>query len=391
MFLGVTEVGVRTAASAYIIGSLLLSTGLSGQALGEEEKAAGPEVKVTTSAESMHVGGELRSEFDMDDHGLNKTAGYPDDKTTTLGVQWAALKLDGNLNKNTEYHFRFNLLNPSPTNVLLGPLNYGYGEHWFNGTVGFSIGKERVVQGGWDNMESSPLDRWTGAYRGALAYYEFDYAVALHVKLAGELTLQILNDKTKGNSDPMLAGNVNQSEHPTFAVAWLGSQGPVAPMIDFGSYDNNKSMWYDAGVKVLLADIMARVDYHGAQIANWVEGPGDTKPKSHPNTNMAVTGMLSYEMKNVVKPWLYGSTFSVKEYPTDIKANLPLASADASPVFNDNKQTVALGVDLQMLGHGWTPYLAYVNTQGEFFKDATLTGDASGTENQLLLGVLGQF
>src|SRR5205085_2294644 len=86
---------------------------ISMTAHAADEKAAA--VNVTTGAESASLGGEFRSELNINDHKLDKEDGAPDPKTTTrFEVQTAKVKLGGMLNKNTEFKFRFNLLGDKP-------------------------------------------------------------------------------------------------------------------------------------------------------------------------------------------------------------------------------------------------------------------------------------
>src|SRR4051812_47643854 len=108
--------------------------------------ALAQDANVTTGAQSAKLDGEFRAELTYDNHGYDKATGYTPDATTTIAVQAANLRLAGNINKDTEYAFRFNLLYP-----VNGPLDYGYGTHWFTKQVGLSLGKMKVAQGGWDN------------------------------------------------------------------------------------------------------------------------------------------------------------------------------------------------------------------------------------------------
>src|SRR5687767_5057949 len=91
--------------------------------------AMAQDANVTTGATSAKLGGEFRAEWTHDDHGYEKATGFTPTATDTIAVQDANLKLWGNINSNTEYSFRFNLLDPGPHNG--GPLHYRYGTHWF--------------------------------------------------------------------------------------------------------------------------------------------------------------------------------------------------------------------------------------------------------------------
>src|SRR5438045_3447029 len=107
----------------YRLSSALLF-GLSLAPVAQAEEGAG--INVTTAADSAKIGLEFRAEYNRDDNGFKKISGAATpDASSTFAVQTAKIKLAGNLNKNTEYKFRFNLLNPDPNNVMKGPLDYG--------------------------------------------------------------------------------------------------------------------------------------------------------------------------------------------------------------------------------------------------------------------------
>jgi hypothetical protein len=127
---------------------------VSGLALAQEGK------NVTTGADSAKLGGEFRSELIYSDNGLEKMEGSDPEASTEIGVSTANIKLDGKVNPMTDYSFSFNLLDSSEK----GPLKYGYGKHWFSKMIGFSIGRQKVLQGGFDNVEGNYRAHAVGIY-----------------------------------------------------------------------------------------------------------------------------------------------------------------------------------------------------------------------------------
>ena len=367
----------------------IVGVGLAGMTFGSvgmaaEGGASSRGVTVTTGAASMKVGGEFRSEFLYDDNGLSKTSAFKPDKTTKVAVSAVNLVLGGNVNKDTEYGFRFNLLNPSQSN---GPLDYGYGTHWFTKALGFSIGKMRVMQGGWDHMDGDYRTHAAGIFNDRLVYRDFDNMFTLNLRLAGELKLQVVNDVTVPASatatraaGATAGGEWNKSAHPTTVVGWTGHFGPIQPLVDFGSYDNNKSSWGDLSLKASMACVDATV---GAYFNKMVHA----NKKS--DTLTAYTMNVACHIKGAATPWVYVSTFSTKE-DSDLAYNT--LNADGSVNWDDNSSTWGLGADLEMFGKGWNPFVAVVGNSGKFQKAA---GDTNNTETrsnvQVKLGVLAEI
>jgi hypothetical protein len=379
--------------------------GLAASAQAAEEPKAegggGKGVTVTTGALTTEINGDFRSELIMDDHGLEKIGTAKPDRTTNLQVSNAQVILHGNYNKDTDYAFRFNLLNPGGG----VPLDYGYGTHWFSKMIGFSIGKMRVMQGGWDHMDSDYRTMAMGVYSQNLAYNDFDPMFAFHVKVGGTLTLQLLNDVTTANSPEPTPGEYNKNEHPTWVVGWLGEFGPIKPLVDFGSYDNNKSRWFDIAIKTSMNGLNATLGYWDKnQVHKYVSASDATKKVDDPDHSTSITLNVSYEVKHLMTPWFYFSTFdnaeaddkNVAPAVKDIDYNAdPTKDATGNVVqhFNDNGMVWGIGVEMNDMGKGWTPFLSIVNTSGKFKK---IPGDAtSETETRsdmtYSLGVLGEI
>jgi len=360
--------------------------------------AMAQDANVTTGATSAKLGGEFRAEWTHDDHGFEKATGYTPDATDTIAVQAANLKLAGNINKDTEFAMRFNLLDPSPYNG--GPLQYGYGTHWFSKMIGFSMGKMKVAQGGWDTWGASYRDMASGVYSDNLAFNEYENMIELQLKVAGTVRLQLLNDVST-NVNPYDAkagsGEWNQGAHPTWVLGWQGEFGAIKPLVDLGSFDNNKSRWIDLGVATEMSGLAASLDIYMLDRVHKA-ADADGKAKELTDSAMAVTLNASYSIKGTASPFLFFSTFDNKQGEDsdlgtkDAKVNSvtpATASTPASMNWDDNGQTIAVGTTLDMMGKNFNPYFAIVSQSGKF-------ADAAGKEETksnmwIKIGVLGEI
>ncbi len=350
--------------NARLIGLSIAGLAVSGLALAQEGK------NVTTGADAAKLGGEFRSELTYSDNGLMKATGVEPDATTRIGVSTVNIKLDGKVNSKTDYQFRFNLLGTG----ALGPVEIAYGKHWFSNMIGFSIGRQKVIQGGFDNIEGNYRAHAVGVYASNMPFYEFEDMIGLHVKLAGDLTVQILNDRQVGAPGREGMAAWNETAHQTYAIGWTGAFGPVSPMINIGSYDNNKSRWMDIGVKTSMNGLAASLDiYQNTWTKKVVTG---TKAEGKADVATAMTLNLGYTIPGTATPFLYFSTYDNKQEGTDSKVNsttAATATSAGSMNWDDNGVVWAVGTDLHMMGNGWSPFVAIVNRSGKW-------ADAAGKE-----------
>lgn len=352
--------------------------------LGASLGYAAEEISVTTASKSMKISGEFRAEARYQDHGFKKLKDQSADKTTTVEVQTVKVKLSGKLDDKTEAKFRFNLYNAKST-----PLDYGYLTHWCTDTFGFSAGKMKVMQGGWDSIDSSFKDHWTGAYMDSRPFDTNDPMIAMHMKMAGQINVQVLNDVTTKDK----TGEWNDSAHPTVALGWLGDLGSVAPIVELGSYDNNKSRWIDVGMKTDLSGLKLRVDLRDQLIGR--KGTGDDgKAKLEADKAQGATLLASYEIQDFGNPWIYFSNYDKKQYDVDVEGNLVTKDTDGKKFykFTDNGRVMGAGLDFTSFGKNWTPYLALIVSTAKFIDPEISTDEVeSKRQTQMRAGVLGEF
>lgn len=342
---------------------------------------------VTTGANSAKFGGEFRGEWIYDDHGLEKTKGNDPSATSDIAVKAANIKLGGKINPNTEYMFKFSLLGTG--------LSEGYGRHWLNNMIGFSIGRQKVLQGGFDYVESNYTKHVVGAYASNLVFSEFSDMIALHVKAGGDLTLQIVDD---------VVGDWNTKEKQTWILGWTGAFGPISPMVNIGSYDNNKSMYFDVGVKTAMNGLTASLDIHMNQGTAKEPDVDPKKNKELKDTATAYTLNLAYEVKGTMTPWAYFSVYDrkeatdskiarrAKETKTNTAATYDAAGNMTSPAqWDDNGTTWGVGANFHMMGQGWSPFVAIIGQSGKWEDPADATKEETKSNMMIKIGALGEI
>lgn len=363
--------------------SSLVGVGITSVALANTAWAE--DVNVTTAANSAKLGGEFRSELLYDDHGLEKTDDYKPKSSTAFELQKVNIKLSGKLNPKTEYAFRFNLLGADQKKSVV---DYAYGTHWLSDMIGFSIGKMKTLEGGWDVYTSSFKTHAIGFYGDNLPVDLYQPMMAVHFKAAGQVTLQVFNDVFDDGDDKTYKdrGQWNKSKQPTFALGWMGQFGPIEPLFNLGTYDNQKSRWIDVGVRANMAGLLASVDFNQNSQSDKDTASGKAKSKENVTTNISVRA--AYEIKGAATPWLYFSTMTVKQHDEDIKYNLEADPETGLPTFNDNGQAIGVGADLASFGENWNPYIALVSQSGKFMEG---TEEKTKSKMMVRLGVLGEI
>lgn len=347
------------------------------------------EVAVRTDAATLKIGAQMRVEALYNNHGLEKAPGKTVHATTNLDVQNANLVLDGKLPGDNDVALGVDIRHP-----VAEPMMYGYITHWFSPSIGLSAGKMRVLQGGWDHASYDDYTAHaTGIYARNLVYEANVPMAALTFKTLGTVTMQILNDKIVGKNPD---ATWNATEHPTWVFGWQGEFGPITPLIDVGSYDNNKSRWVDAGLKTVMNGLLGTLDlYSKNQVARRTNGAGTVVRTADVSTGMTLN--VAYEIKGTATPWFYFSSFDAKqavddtlglenhEYNTTKDANGKVTH----DIWDDNGQVIGFGVNINLLGAGWTPYAVLVTRTGKF-EDQKRPGEPEDKSDMWVrIGLLG--
>lgn len=343
-------------------------------------------------AQDVRVEAELRGEALYQNHGIARLGGQKAKPTTGLEVQHAELTLKSQVAPELETAWGLDLLAKRGT-----ALDYAYVTRWFvQHAVGVAAGQMRVMQGGWDNASyESYTAHAVGTYAKNLVYPETAPMIAITAKVAGEITLQVLNDKVAGVD---AAASWNQTKHATWALGWHGEFGPITPLVDIGSYDNNKSRWVDAGIKTEMNGLTATLDlFNKNQVTRYVTTAGVARSKADVSTGMTLGA--AYEIKGVATPWFYFSSFDDRQAEDDeltLRDREYNTSRDEAgqlvfDKWDDNGQVIGTGINLNALSKGWIPYLAVVNRSGKFEDDRNPAQGKEKSELLVRLGVLGSL
>lgn len=362
--------------------------------------AAAASANVQTVAESMTIGGEFRSELIYDDHGLEKAEGVSSKPTSNLQVSAAKVKFKGNLSHDTEYAFRFNVLNTDSKGQLL---EYGYLRHWLGKSVGITFGKVKVMQGGFDNVDDNYRFHIRPAYRSDLVFpSRYEPVVGLHILAAGELSAYVIND-VNSETNP---NRWNERKNQTLIVGYRGRFGPIEPLLNYGSYDNNKSFWIDAGMKTNMAGLTASFDYWSDKEILKGRNVSDNSAVDLVQTSSNVAFNLKYEISNLGIPWVHLSKYDKNQADTgansillefDSKTNGTTSVASRNRNYNsapdnldDNALMGGVGVDVSAFGKSWTPYVAILGTQAKFENNSQKSVETRRSV-QIKVGVLGEI
>jgi hypothetical protein len=359
---------------------------------------------VQHAVESAELGGEFRAEYEHLDNGLGKTSTKDPDSTDHIKVVEANLTVAGKLAAKAEYFFKFGLLNPNTHGTTA--LEEGWTKYNFTEVLGISIGKQLVHQGGWDqtteNFSTLMMGKLYAAAEdgksmqhlplGDIAGYS--PAIALHIAVAGEVVIQVVNDVV----DTASTMRWNEREKPTWVLSWHGKFGPISPLIHFGSYDNDKSLFVDVGVQAKMANFWGFIDYINISNSNKYTDPNDTtKSKGIKDITAGYNIRLAYSVPDIVTPELYYSAFNRKEgTDTDIPGRAEEKEFNSTDdtkgiyVYDDNAQTLGLSVNVTATGKTWQPYLAFEMSTGKFEDDES-TDVETRKESAIRVGVNSNF
>lgn len=350
-----------------------------------------PDPVPRTDEAQVKVSGELRAEAVYRNHGLEKRPGVRVHPSMQWEIPYANLIASGTAPDDLEFGVGVDFVRKESDLV-----DYAFMTRWFSKIIGMSLGKMRVMQGGWDNESYADYKRHAvGIYAQNLVYVANAPMVAITLRAAGAVTLQVLNDKVV---DADATEQWNQSTHLTWVLGWRGDFGPITPLLDVGSYDNNRSRWVDAGLKTEMNGLVATLDLFSKNDVKKYPVDGGTSV-SRADVSTAITLNVAYEIKDLVTPWFYFSSFDDKQaVDSDVglsnhtfNTTHQVDGQVAYDRWDDNGQVVAMGMNINVLAAGFTPFVALVTRSGKFEDQVKLGESQEKSEMWVRVGVMGEI
>ncbi len=314
---------------------------------------------------SLNLGAEARAERIWSDEGFSDIGSDEVPSSAEISLTKMRLMVAGKLRSELQYSIKFDLLESKEKTLQYGHLTYTaiIAEY----SVGFSLGKMKVHQGGWDQKLNGIRDHVQGNYRRHFAFSSYEPMLAVMIPIQGKLTLQLVNDVTIDDG-----GQWNEKSHLTPILGWFGELGTVDPLLAYGSYDNNKSYWLEVGFAANHGGFSGRFDTKFDSFSNKVREGGEVK--NYADRTTSHTLKLEYAMPELVRPWMYMSKFERIQYESqasnkkDAKVNASTVNGQGKFIYalDDNALTFGTGIDLLSLGPDWTPFAAWITTLATF-------------------------
>jgi len=395
------------------VGSIAIAT---VAAAADDGKADGKALKVGNADVTMSGG--FRTEWAHTTNGLGKVdTGGKDSKSSAFGVEYMKVKFGGKLNSDVDFKFQLNLLNSkwsygNPADLV----DAAEGTWWASKMFGFTMGKSRVNQDGWNGKDGGGVANIWGKSPYVTPFKTYSHGLSVHMNPgdAGKVTLQLMNDITT-KSGPVLQtsidgksgtntsnrpGTWNQtSKQPAAIIEYTGEFGPISPILQVGQYDMNHSRFVDVGARFAMSDLSVTFDY---LMDNYSQKVAKASGDGFESKNLTFTDIslrTEYTMKGLAKPFLWVNSYTRSNEKDsvaadDVKANTnPTGNVACSAVkacFDDNAMSLSVGSYILAMGDGWSPYVVYRSVSGKFFKAAS-ADTATGSNNTIAIGAIGSF
>ncbi len=355
-----------------VVSSLLFAS----QVYGSEVSMA----NVQTLAKSMQLGLEYRAGIVYDDKGLDKQEGVDPSSETLVTLNVARLRLKGSLTDNAEYYFRYDM----GTNKM----QFAKVTWWMTDLIGLTVGRDKAKQNGWETYNLGYATLVGSHYSALLPFSIFVDTVSLHAKVAGTLTLQLLDDQIVDDSQRP-AGEFNKTrKQPAFVLEWLGEFGGIKPLVQIGSYDLNHSMY----VTLSGAMSMGELDTSLTLVQDLRKSPDPTDPKKElTDTYTSIAADGSYALGKY-RPFGKITYMDVKQ-DTNAKGNSVGVNTQGDPTFafDDNGIEVNLGVFGPEQGKIVRPYVAMAYEAGTFYKLTAADKTEGKSKTSLYFGIAGEL
>lgn len=314
--------------------------------------------------------------FTYSDNGSAKTDGVDPDATMVAG-QTGYLGFSAEVKKDVTADVYYSLFG----DTLNGGLEVAKATQRFNKMFSASVGVDYTNMLGWDNKNLifstivySPI-----VDNSPLAASATMFQAMFSLGAAGDITLQFLDDQgyeldESGNAQ---FGALATQKQPAVTFQWMGSFGPVTPLVQVVPYDEGRSLSYAVGLGVEAAGLTAYLDYvsDSRTMSKSITG-GEEVTDVQTSINLD----LLYAA-GAVSPFLKVVSYDKVQDGTDLEVN-----SDADTI-DDNALIWTVGTNLDFVADYWVPYVALKST-------SFAVNDANGeketrTNMDVILGVGG--
>ncbi|MEZ4741812.1 MAG: hypothetical protein R3B45_05090 [Bdellovibrionota bacterium] len=334
---------------------------------------------VEHNKQDVNIGFEYRSEWEYSDHGLEKTSTDTPTKTSELNTKAANITLNSTFANNGKIDILYSLLDSA--------LGWFIVEIQPFDIITISLGQDFANQGGWDNFnwlyDTMIISPYTQYH---LPFSETTHTFEVKFNYMGGFSLQLLDDviaSTGTNTESDLRFN-KSNQQPAWILEYTGTFGAVTPLIQYGTYDMNKSNFASIGLNYKNNGIDAYVDYIIDNRTLRAAVDSDTK-KKYVHTNIVAD--LSYSI-GAYKPYIKYLKYDVKQPDNDLKGNDP---ASDLKLFSDNATHLALGLKYELYHSEIVPYFSYIMRSGTFYKSSDASKTETRSDTSMHLGLMGKI
>jgi hypothetical protein len=327
--------------------------------------------------EEVKFGVEYRAEYRNANNGLTEVGGKAApakaSATSNISMPAANLTMSGKLSKDVSFDANYS---------MLGGLNWFFVDYKSMDMLTVRAGKDAANLGGWEN-ENDLYDIFAKSIyntnKRPLSASPFVEA-RLSFGDAANVNIQLLDDVVfDKTTDPLRYNNSNK--RPAMLVEYTGNFGMVSPLVQFGQYDANKSMFYTIGAKLSVADLVAYIDIVGDTVAI---RKTPTSSDADEYAQQSIVADLRYTMSKVEYFLKYSSYARTEPSAAKSEVNTSATVTD----FDDNGSVIGVGARCNWV-EAFNPYLALEMRSGDF--NDSDNKKESRSDMNILLGVLGKM
>lgn len=355
-------------------------------------------------------GFQYRAGYTYNDHGIDDYKANADDPsaTSSIDLEFVRLWASGEAAKDVNYDLSYNL----KTNML----NLAYAKWKQSDMVSLSIGQDKVNQGGYDTKYTTYNTLLGNEYDNQKAFADYSPMVEVHLALAGQLTIQLLNDvqassttTTTTTTDPDTgeektttttiaeSGTKNtKAKGPAATIEWQGDFSGWKPLVQIGSYDLNHSHYFALGVDGSVAGLRLILDVVSDMRTYFARDAAGALTGEDATDNMMAYNFTAAYAVGGFTPWLEVHSYKNKQgdnkkIPREDADGNEMRTAGSSADWADNAMSYGIGAACNHFGEGYEPYLMVINETGKFMDSKGGTGTENLSNLQVKVGVAGKF